>query len=470
MMRGLARFVLAGAMALGAGVAQAQETEAHRRALAAGYQAAFTCSGVFNNNGRHPSLLTNRELSGVYPELRPYIGIEGSLIDPRASTVSVSFSDDLPPRIAFWRPGLGCALLPIGASAEAAAHVPKLTILPPRRLAVRWARGSAEVIPEKDALNSDVMAVVEKAFSASYGDKAATSAVVVVKDGEIIAERYAENFGPEIAQRTWSVGKSIAATVIGIAVEDGVLKVEDPAPISHWRKAGDPRGAITLANLLHMGSGLYSEARGNRTDAIYHGGTTVEEKAIGMPLEAKPGARFRYANNDTLLAMRALRKAIGDDAKYLAFPFEKLFWKIGMIHTFAETDWNGDFIMSSQVWTTARDLARFGQLYLQEGKWGEEQILPKAWIDFVRTPAPAQPQSAIEGDGPAYGAQFWLHGPKQGLPEGTYAAHGNRGQYVVIVPEANMVIVRRGYDPVGEGGGFDIQRFAADVIAASRLE
>ena len=132
-----------------------------------------------------------------------------------------------------------------------------------------------------------------------------------------------------------------------------------------------------------------------------------------------------------------------------------------MRHTLPETDWQGNFILSSQVWTTARDLARLGQLYLQDGVWQGERLLPQGWAKYVATPAPAQPAK-----GPGYGAQFWLFGPADGLPEDTYAMQGNRGQYVMIVPSRNIVVVRRGFDSVGDGERFDVAKFTADVLAA----
>ena len=131
-----------------------------------------------------------------------------------------------------------------------------------------------------------------------------------------------------------------------------------------------------------------------------------------------------------------------------------------MTRTTTETDWNGDFLMSGQAWSTARDLARLGLLYLNGGVWNHERILPEDWSGYVATPAPTQPDMP---DGRGYGAQFWLFGPEQGLPEGVYAAAGARGQYAMIIPSKNVVIVRRGFDKMDEGG-FDVPRFAADVL------
>ncbi len=130
-----------------------------------------------------------------------------------------------------------------------------------------------------------------------------------------------------------------------------------------------------------------------------------------------------------------------------------------MERTVAEADWQGNYILSSQVWTTARDLARFGQLYLDDGIVNGARILPEGWVEYVSTPSGPQP------DGPfGYGAGFWLMNKSDGVPPDTFAAFGNRGQYVVIVPSRKLVIVRRGEDPAG--ARFDIAAFTKDVLAA----
>ena len=135
-----------------------------------------------------------------------------------------------------------------------------------------------------------------------------------------------------------------------------------------------------------------------------------------------------------------------------------------MTRTFPETDGNGDFILSSQVWTTARDLARLGLLYLNDGVWEGTRILPEGWAEYVTTPAPDQPRPrADRTPRPGYGAQFWLFDESWGLPDGTYAAMGNRGQYLVIVPERNILVIRRGFDD-NAGARFDIARFASDIV------
>jgi len=373
----------------------------------------------------------------------------------------------MPPRIAAWRPGLGCTNLPIGAQPAAAAALPRLQARPPRTDwdAQPWPtgdRGAEATRPTPAALNALVAAAFD---GATYGRGSQTTGVIVVSGGRIVAERYRAGYDKHTPQRTWSVGKSIAAAVIGAAVMEGVVDPQAPATVPEWRRPGDPRGAITLDHLLRMSSGLYSGKAGNRTDRLYFGGTAVTEEAVGQPLEAPPGARWRYANNDTVLAVRALRAAIADDRRYLSYPFEKLFWRIGMARTTPETDWQGNFVLSSQVWTTARDLARFGLLHLNDGVWEGRRVLPVGWVRYVTSAGPAQPPPGASGPGPGYGAQWWLFGAAQGLPEDAYAAQGNRGQYVMVIPSRDIVVVRRGFDGAGES--FNIARFTADVLKAT---
>jgi CubicO group peptidase (beta-lactamase class C family) len=300
--------------------------------------------------------------------------------------------------------------------------------------------------------------VVAKAFDGGFGGK--TTAVLVLRDGKILGERYREGWDRHTPQRTWSAAKSLTASVIGRAVQLGKVKVEARANVPEWRAPGDPRAAITLAQLMHMNSGLWTDGPGNRTDEVYLGGGAVTQWATSMPLEAAPDSRFRYANNDTLLAARSVRAALGDGQSALEFPFRELLWKIGMLHTTPETDWKGNFILSSQVWTTSRDLARLALLYQNDGVWNGERLLPAGWSKFVATPAPAQPEN-----GPGYGAFFWLYGAKQGLPDGTYVMNGNRGQYVFVVPSRRVIIVRRGFDG-GSALRFDEAKFAREVLAA----
>ena len=461
-MRKTASLLLAAAL-LAAPAAAQQNRPEYLRALAAGYKAAFLCSDIFNA-GQTEAQVEADDLQRTYPELEPLMPALKAVVDRSAKTVSVAFDDKLPPRIAAWRPHLGCAQLPIGAGAEAVKLLPRLaeTHDVARDDGRAWPQGdrAATAKPQGDA--KKLSAAIAAAFDRrTYGQGSETTAVLIVQDGKIVAERYRADFNMHMPQRTWSVGKSIAGSVIGAAAQQGLLDPLAPAPIPEWQRPGDPRAEITTDQLLRMSSGLHSDAAGNRTDATYFGGTTVTENATAWPLETTPGTRFRYANNDILLAVRGLRAKLGDGDRALEFPFTDLFWKIGMNRTFAETDWQGNFILSSQVWTTARDLARLGLLYQNDGVWNGTRILPAGWGAYVSRNGPAQPPSGF-----GYGASFWTFGANSGVPADAYIAQGNRGQYLAVIPSRRLVIVRRGYD--GPQTAFDPEPFARDILAALR--
>lgn len=460
---------LAVALALLAAPAVAADA-AHTRALAAGYKAAFLCSGRWNA-GQDVASITRDDLTGIYREVQPLVTDLPATIDEASRTVSVKFSDTLPPRLAVWRPLLGCTQLPPGAGPVAAAAVPRLTpdlTVPDLATsdARSWPLGDANAVQklrgrrQRAALDN----VVQAAFSPAYRSDR-TTAVIVLKGGRIVAERYRDGWTMHTPQRTWSVAKSLTATLVGRAVQLGLVDVNAPAPVPAWAAPGDPRAAISWNQLLRMNSGLWTAGPGNRTDEVYLGGASVVQTAATMPLEHAPGTHFNYSNNDIMLAALALSRTLGQGA--LAFPFTELLWKAGLTRTTPETDWRGDFILSSQVWMTARDLARLALLYRNGGRAGAdgrgEQLLPVDWAAYVERADGAQPANLASG-GPGYGAGFWRWGNQAGLPAGTYAMNGNRGQYAVIVPAADVIVIRRGFDHIG--AGFDMPRFAADVLAA----
>ncbi len=459
-------------------------TPRHNAALEAGHTALFLCSGLFGSNlasevVRRDAMLAEIDRS-VLPE--PF----QVTVDEDAKIVSVAYLPDMPPRLAVWRPALGCSQLPIGAPVEVAAKLPRLPpgVSAPDSDRLPWPRGDAMATAEFDLTRAGSLSlVVDDAFDAGvYGGR--TWGVIVLQNGSVVAERYSRGYDKHSLQRTHSAAKSIAATVIGAAVHQRIVDVYKPAAIPEWRAPGDPRAAITIDDMLRMSSGLYTEGGGNPQQEIYLAGASVAEASAGNVLDAEPGTRYVYAGSDTLLTLRALRTAIGDDDAYLRFPFEQVLWKIGMTRTLLETDWNGDFLMSGQVYASARDLARLGLLYLNGGEWEGERILPKHWPSYVSTPGPAQPDGSwasadcgSDCDGRAYGAQFFVPKAGDGLPEGTYMASGGRGQYVVVVPADRIVIVRRGIDVSKRHidnamdrilSRFDVEGFTRDVLSALR--
>lgn len=445
-------------------VAQSQQEALdarYDRALAAGYKALMLCSAIANaeRNGatRTSESVMVWELSGIQAPLAAIIGDLPYNIVRRPSGqiahVAVDWAQDMPPRLAaYFGDNTGCSVLPLGAGEDVSNPQAAVPAAEPRS-----ADQIDSALPGGKAGEALALTLRKALGGADYGAGTRTTAVIVESGGRRLFEGYAPGFSARTPQRTWSVAKSIAATLIGSAVNAGEARTGDAVGLNYWRAGGasDPRNAITIDHALRMATGRYSPTPGNRTDALYYGGSTVDETAVDWPVVHPPGSVFRYANNDTLLAI----KALGDWVTY--YPPHELFTKLGMTHTVAETDIRGDYILSSQVWTTASDLAKFGQLYLNDGKLPSgERILPEGWVTYVSTPSGPQPPTGTFG----YGAGFWLLNKEDGVPADTFAAIGNRGQYVVIIPSRQVVIVRRGEDPVG--AGFDIAAFTRDVLAA----
>jgi hypothetical protein len=452
----VAMFLLTALGAVEAACAQAAG-ERHAAAIMAGHQALYTCSALFNAGQSQEQI--ERDIFTPLGHTAPAEPLS-TQVDHAKKIVSVAYDDSMPPRTAAWRPVLGCSQLPIGAPTTAIAHLPRLPdgVQTPNYDGEPWPLGDRDATIDLPGNRRQALdRLVAAAFDGeTYGGT--TWAVLIVKGGRIVAEQYALGYDRHTSARTHSAIKSWASSVIGVAVGQGLLDIHATPALQEWSSRADPRGAITVNDLLHMASGLDIVGAGNPQEDLYFGGAIAAGRTTFNILDAVPGTRFRYAGTDTVLAIRALRQAIGDDLRYWVFPYEQLFWKIGMTRTVTETDWNGDFLMSGQAWSTARDFARLALLYLNDGISDGERILPEGWVDYVSTPAPAQPRGRV-----GYGAQFWLYGGVDGLPEDAFSPRGAEGQFAMIVPSEDLVVVRRGFDRTG---AFDIARFSADVIEA----
>ncbi|MXO70983.1 serine hydrolase domain-containing protein [Alteraurantiacibacter buctensis] len=454
---------LAAALLATPALAQSDDAVAPRDHYAASQMASMRamniCSGLWH--GGLDLATIERELNGRDASFGVLADQGGTGIDHQARMVSTRYTDGMPPRVVVWRPVLGCIQLPPGAGPDAAEYLPRLPgdFAAPNLDDRAWPTGDRDALrPLTGDRAARLDSLVAQAFDGqTFGGR--TWGVVIVHRGYIVAERYAEGFNRHTASQTHSAAKSFAATLVGIAQGQGIVAVEDDHLLGQWRSPGDPRAGISLGNLLHMASGLNTRGMAPpRFMDAYTQGTAVPEAVAGNFLAARPGSEFVYSPADTMLVMRALREALNDDARYLRFPYEELFWRIGMTRTSMNVDGQGNVFGSGQSWSTARDFARFGLLYLHDGVWNGERVLPAGWVDYATTPAPAQP-----AEGPGYGAQFWLYGPQHGLPEGSFTPSGGQGQYAMAIPSADLVVVRRGTDL---GPGFDIARFSAQVLAA----
>lgn len=430
------------------------DTPRYFASAAAATRAIAICSGLWSANQ------SMEDIDRASPLRNDDAGKFTTAIDKKNKTVSITYDEVMPPRIVVWRPVLGCTQLPVGSGIDSAEHLPqvKKNIRPPELDGEPWPMGdqnAAASLPDSQqkALNT----IVANAFDPEvYGGN--TWGVVIVKDGKIVAEKYALNFDMHKGAQTHSAAKSFAASLVGIATEKYGLDINQPGVLEPWRRPGDPRGGITLEHLLRMSSGLYGEGNGSPQADIYSNGTTVEGTAVTNLLNTMPGTRFLYNPPDTMLLVRAVREKVDNDSEFWAMPFTELFWRIGMTRTVPSSDWNGDFLMSGQTFSTARDFARFGLLYLNKGEWNGEQILPKEWHEYVSRKGPIQPA----GSGARYGAQFWIYDGMDGLPDKAYSPAGGQGQYAVIIPSKNLVVVRRGYDGRSR---ISITKFSSDVAA-----
>ncbi|MEJ2205406.1 MAG: serine hydrolase [Gemmatimonadota bacterium] len=424
----------------------------NRELIQRGVQAVLMCNGLFTSQ-RTLAQVFEQELAYVREPVGTVAGGDYQ-VDWRRKAVAVGEAGVVPTIRAAFRPGLGCVVLAPDQTVEDIETLPALDIPPPPGdpATIPWPDGDLvrdEPLPEGvDA--AALEAASDWAFHRESPEQV-TLSLLVVHNGRIIHERYAPGVDVATRTRTWSTAKSIAVTLIGMLADQGRLSLDEPLGFEWLPRAAspetDPRRAITLRHVLNMSSGLYTVDNSGLEYATgsglaYWAGASSVRGARSRALIREPGTNWDYENYDTLLGVYAMKLALGDAQTYLEYPRRALLDRIGMRNTLLGVDRFGDFILSSQVYTNARDLARFGLLYLQGGVWGGERLLSEEWIDFVRTPAPATASS-----GNFYGGQWWLvPDDRNDVPSDAYSTAGNRGQYVIIVPSHELVIVRRGLD------------------------
>lgn len=438
-----------------------------------GMQAVMMCNGLFTSH-RNLQQIFSQEL--MYLSSPRFGGAVGDMsggdyaVDDANRWVSVGGSAAGPTIRAAFRPGIGCVVMAPGESDI--NQLPELTLakVDEDKNTIPWPDGD---LIEEESLPDNIdkralLAASDWAFQRDTPEQDTLSLIVVYR-GHIIHERYANGITASTRTRTWSVAKSIAVTLIGLLVDRGAMSLDAALGID-WRPLvanpqNDPRNKITLRHLLNMSSGLYPVDNfgmeyATGSGLAYWAGASSIEGMRDRGLIRSPGTYWDYENYDTLLAVYAMKQALGDDKTYQEFPRRALLDKIGMNSTLVGTDRFHDFILSSQVYSTARDLARLGLLYQQNGLWKGKRLLSEEWIRFVRTPAPA-----TRARGSFYGGQWWLvPDGRNDIPKDAYSAAGNRGQYVIVVPSQELVIVRRGLD-FGKQG-FDRWDLTREVLKA----
>ncbi|PCJ85584.1 MAG: serine hydrolase [Flavobacteriales bacterium] len=409
--------------------------------IATGYSAKILCSCVF--------LSERNENSCLEQDLSKF-GIVTTQVDYEEKTVSATVHG-FAERTAIYREGLGCTLI---IEDEKKLAQPKLT--PNFKFqtssdTIPWPMGDKTeqkpLPPEID--KAKLNAVLDNAFSEPLPDaKRYTRAIIVVYKNQIIAERYADGINENTCLTGWSMAKSVTGTLIGLLAKRGKLDINDRAPIPKW--ANDSRKEITIDQLMRMSSGLqFEEVYGGVSDAtnMLFNSYSAADFAIDKPLHTEIDGEWYYSSATTNILGKLVGETVKKDRKdYMNFPKEELFNKIGMHRAVMEVDASGNIVGSSFMYATARDWARFGLLYLHDGVWNRERILPKGWVEYVSTPTPKAPLGK-------YGAQFWLNAGEQGnennrpwphLPNDIFYCSGYEGQNVIIIPSYDMVIVRLG--------------------------
>lgn len=426
-----------------------------------GMVAKTMCSCVYVT-GRTAESVTAEELQ-VFP------GLSSTAVEfnHQDSTVTASLLGRT--RKAIFRKGLGCTLLAEQSEESLRAQKPVIADLNLNAGdMVAWPSGNIV----KDTVVAGVnYSAVEKAIDKAFADKdpknpVFTHAVIAVYNGQIIGEKYAEGFGVHSRLMGWSMTKSITNALTGILVKEEKLNVNDPAPVDEWKN--DERKAITIHNLLQASSGLeWSESYYFPTADFHRMFMQSDDKAAyaaSKKLKHEPNTFFQYSSGSTNILSRMIRQKVGD-FDYYKFPYEKLFRKIGMHTAIMEPDASGTFVGSSYSYASARDWARFGMLYLNDGVWNGERILPEGWVVYSTTPAPAAPLRQ-------YGAQIWLNlgDPKDpskteypGVPNEAIVFDGFEKNFVVILPSRNLVIARLG---VTHNRNFSLADLVNEIVDA----
>lgn len=313
-----------------------------------------------------------------------------------------------------------------------------------------WPMGDRE--PSAGATSAvDRQAMAEAVDRAFENPEAATAAVVVVHQGDIVAERYRAGIDRDAQLESWSMGKSLTATLIGVLIQQGLLTLDQAAPVPEWQGEGDPRADITIRDLLQMSGGLRFSGQDDPRESwhlgvpehlyIYSDVVDAFQLAVNRDLEFAPGTKGRYLNCDPLtlgyIARRTVSQTLGED--YLTWPQRALFDRVGIRRQVLETDWYGNFLLTGFDYGTPRNWARLGQLYLQDGVFAGERILPEGFAEFVSTLAPGWEE-------PRYGGQFWINGLEEfALPSTAYMMAGFGEQRVFVVPTHDLVVVRMGH-------------------------
>ena len=393
------------------------------------------------------------------------------VIDRATKTVHITLPSGIT-RTAKYLGSQGCVTLPIGQSSVNFTPVTVRSGLPDPSTQ-RWPMG--DVLAEGPLPAEINAAKLKQAVNAAFEPaEAMTAAFVVTWRGWLAAERYGEGLTARTPLEGWSMGKSLTATLLGILIKQGVYQLSRPAPIPEWQTPGDPRAKIRISDILHMSSGLRIKApqdpdyhpSGPYPDHLYlyTGSVDSFHYAATRPLQWPPNTVGRYHNTDPVLINYLIRLGVEKRGEeYLSFPHRALFDKLGIRTMVIETDPFGNFLGQGYELASGRDWARLGNLYLQDGVWNDERILPEGYAKFVSTLAPAW-----EADKrPIYGGFFWINGDGRfPVPRDAYYMAGAGGQTTLIIPSHDLVVVRLGHFKGAASGAASFERALSLLMQA----
>ncbi len=457
--------VLSLALLLALHPAAAQEPEPSAEELSLALAAKVLCSAVFVSGREAEEALENSVLR-ILPGSEALLEMEME-VDHEQKLVR-TWQGSTPVRTAKFYGDQGCVIHPRGKEGVLFQPV-KLETTLPDAATQPWPMGdllpNQPLPPEID--EAKLAEAVEAAFANPEG---LTAVLVVVHQGRIIAERYAQGADKDTQLESWSMGKSLTATLVGVLVQEGHFGLFDPAPVREWQKPSDRRAGIRVADLMRMSSGLRFTSLGDPPEYehahpdhfyIYSGAIDAFAYSISRPLEFAPNTVGRYRNCDPLTLGYIIQQTVGGKGEeYLSFPQRALFDRIGIRRQVLEPDPYGNFLLTGYDYGTGRNWARLGLLYLQDGLWQGERILPRGWAEFVGTPAPAWKE-------PEYGGLFWVNGTGEwNLPKDSYSMAGYGGQRVLVVPSHELVVVRMGHSKGNRAGMQDLNNALAKLMEA----
>ncbi len=397
-----------------------------------------------------------------------------TVIDRATQTVTLRLRNGVT-RVARRYGSQGCVPLPSGADSVLFTPSVVTSNLPPAA-STPWPMG--DVLPTTPLPKNIDTTRLARAMDEAFGPpEAMTLALVVTYKGRIIAERYAPGIGIHTPLESWSMGKSLTGTLVARLIQMGTYTLDQPAPFPEWQTPGDPRQAIRIRDIMQMSSGLrlrapqdpdYNPSLGYPDHLyLYTGSANSYAWAATRPQQWAPGTVGRYRNVDPVLASYLVR--LGAEKRgenYHTFPTRALFDRIGMRDVVIYTDPFGNFLGQGAEVIAARDWARLANLYLQDGVWNGERLLPKGYVKYASTLAPGW----VADGRPVYGGGFfWVNGDgEEPMPRDAYAMLGAGGQSAWIIPSHDLVIVRIGKYRGADAGEAARQKGTATLLEAVR--